>query len=74
VHEAAEALKAAGHELVPFTPPDVEEGMHIFFALLSCGSEHIADELSGETVADSLTKLMLQVCARSCHFYFVRLW
>eukprot|EP00750_Incisomonas_marina_P014824 INCI1789.1.p1 GENE.INCI1789.1~~INCI1789.1.p1 ORF type:complete len:612 (-),score=87.92 INCI1789.1:260-1996(-) len=60
VHEAADALKAAGHKLVRFNPPDISEAMEIFFALLSCGADHIADELQGETVADALTKLMLQ--------------
>lgn len=69
VREAVDALKAAGHTLVPFTPPDVDEAMGIFFALLSCGAEHIADELEGETVADALTKLMLQVVAfLPCYF------
>lgn len=71
VHEAAAVLEAAGHKLVRFSPPDVSEAMEIFFALLSCGADHIADELQGETVADALTKLMLQV--RACALLPVRL-
>ena len=35
--------------------------MTVYFALLSSGERHIAAELDGEMIADSLVKLMLQV-------------
>lgn len=61
VQEAVKVLKDAGHELVPFTPPNVRDGLGIFFALLSSGAEHVASELQGEQIAEALKKLMLNV-------------
>ena len=61
VDEAVEKLRAAGHELVPFTPPRVDEAMSIFFALIASGGDHVQAELDGEKIADSLAKLSLQV-------------
>jgi Asp-tRNA(Asn)/Glu-tRNA(Gln) amidotransferase A subunit family amidase len=61
VREAAAALEAAGHELVPFTPPSVRDAMGVFFALLSSGADHLAAEMEGSEVAEALTKLVLQV-------------
>ena len=66
-----EKLRAAGHELVPFTPPRIDEAMSIFFALIASGGDHVQAELDGEKIADSLAKLSLQVCIAIVSFLLV---
>ena len=55
VHEACGMLRARGHQLVPFCPPKVIQGLHLFFKLLTAdGGKAVLDALQDEVVDDSL--------------------
>lgn len=53
VREAAAALKAAGLEVVPFRPPEIEEAMRLYFGILSAaGPGKLAELLESEPKTD----------------------
>ncbi|KAF8312351.1 amidase signature enzyme [Clavulina sp. PMI_390] len=55
VMESVEALRKAGHECVPFTPPSVDEAMAIFIALTSAdGYQTLLDHLGPDSMEESL--------------------
>lgn len=66
VLEAKAALEAAGHQLVPFTPPRIPRLIQLYYGLLACGSEHIGDALDGEETAPYLANLLKSAKTPGC--------
>lgn len=63
VRVAIEALKQAGHVVVPFRPPQVEETVSVFYELVGAdGAENLRNIL-GFDVAFGVVKPLLQFCA-----------
>jgi fatty acid amide hydrolase len=55
VHQACSMLRARGHDVVPFRPPCVIEGLHLFIKLLTAdGGKAVSDALQDEVIDDSL--------------------
>jgi len=55
VHQACNMLRARGHDVVPFRPPCVIEGLHLFIKLLTAdGGKAVSDALQDEVIDDSL--------------------
>lgn len=60
VNESVAALRKAGHTLVPFAPPEVETGLHLWIGLvIADGGETYNQVLEGEEVDISVRLLVL---------------
>ena len=60
VNEAAEALRRLGHQVVPYTPVDVREGIRLFVAIVQAdGNRHFLNSLEGEKVHPLYDALLL---------------
>ena len=59
VQEAAEGLRAAGAEVVPFSPPDSEEAFRLCLSLLAAaGGDNIRHWLDGERPTSSVARML----------------
>ncbi len=59
VVEAAHALEARGHRVVPFCPPHIRDAMSLYFGLMSADGGHTAfSQLEGTKLEPTLKPLM----------------
>jgi fatty acid amide hydrolase len=62
VREAVAALRAAGHELIPFAPRRVMDGVELFYSLLSAdGAKTVRSLLVGERLEDFVRAIFSNV-------------
>ena len=60
IHEAADALRATGAKVVPFTPPKVQHAMRIFRGLLFPDGGRAFQRMLGSTQLDPRLKQLMQ--------------
>ena len=61
VNEAADALRARGLEVVPFTPPNIESAIALYFALMSSDGGATAEALVGSSPIEPLLEPLLRI-------------
>lgn len=63
VREGAEALRARGVTVIPFTPPRIQEAMTLFFSILGADGGASAKEILGHDKRDRRVAGLLQIAA-----------
>ncbi len=63
VREGADALRERGVTVVPFTPPEIQEAMALFFSILGADGGTSAKEILGRDKRDRRVAGLLQIAA-----------
>jgi len=63
VREGADALRARGVTVVPFSPPDIQEAMALFFSILGADGGASAKQILGHDKRDRRVAGLLQIAA-----------